>query len=448
MNNTFGLEVEIELKSPLAHGAFTGGATIVPFRRMALHNRDAAVPRGDTRLALERAVWLAGYIWSQRSRNYQWTYQQLAERLTVASYMSTTLADFSQAALDLFHASAPLFGDNAQAYAEVVLGKLAPLTLAVFQHDGLRTAVVALLQASRQSDVSILMDTAAEQFHDLSSAVTHAPVYSGNAMRNGVIRRGAARFLLDTLETRVPLGSFRALFTGGGIAESAEKAINIREVQAFRELMPLYALLGGGFGTNRLLEGTLKCGFAYPLVREAGEMLPVRLREEAQKTSMREIMAVESATRREDAMLLASEYLSSDAPGVESVQNNSMLYQREVMTPGARLYAQHQFLQGTERQVGAYVSGWLDWHARGGFLGGIGQQGHGRADVIVRGRDGDMFLALRQGEEATLSDTARQALAQYQMHLRRNKSTIKDLLLRDSVAQPVSQEELERDEMD
>lgn len=438
----------ITLRSSLAHGAFEAGAIVTPFRREPVLQRDAdGLPRMAAYASLvsdpvqretlrQYAQRLLRIVWQSRSDATQWTYSQLAERVAVASRMKHTLADLVQELLSkLGNAGAPVyFNDDAEFLSGVLAAADSDTLLTLLRSPGERLLIVARMQAESAArfekrplptnQMSLLEQPAADAPAQEPAAfastaapdIALVPVYSGNALRNGVVRRGAARFLLDRFGWRVPLDSFRALFVGGALLRTGDRSLDITQRRQFLDLMPLYGLVGGPFNRSDMVEGSVKAGKAYPLVREALPVLPSGCHPEAWRLPMQSVINTELYSRREDARLAAGDYLRGGAVvgGADGGATSGMLFEREVLIAGARLSSSWVFHASTELQVGAWISGWVQWAQRP-TLGGASQMGHGLADVEYRAGD-EVFLAVTEGA-VTLSAEAQRLFDAYRTHL-------------------------------
>ena len=93
-------------------------------------------------------------------------------------------------------------------------------------------------------------------------------LYSGNSYR-GILRDCAAKYLLDRLGSlAVPLETFHLLFSGGSIGGA--QSLDIDQARLYRKVLPAFSIFGGGVG-NQIMEGKLKIGSMYPLVKSASE---------------------------------------------------------------------------------------------------------------------------------------------------------------------------------
>ena len=445
----------ITLRSSLAHGAFdAAGSTIMPFRREAILQRGTdgeplldpyavmttdPVQREQLRQIAQR---LLRIIWQSRSDGTQWTYAQLAERVAVAVRMKTTLANALAEIARKIGCGETLtyFQDDAEFFTGILASADTSRVLYLLREPGERMLVIARLQASSaarhegrqttpEGQLSMFAtpkDPAVPAFREQAAPyIASVPVYSGNALRNGVVRRGAARYILDHFGWRVPVPSFRSLFVGGSLLRTGDKSIDIQQRRQFLNLMPLYGLLGGPFNRSDMVEGSVKAGKAYPVVQEALPVLPTSLHKEAAMLTMQDIMVTETYSKREDARLAAGDYLSNAVVGGEDGDKTSgMVFEREVLIAGTKLYSRWTFHATQPLQVGAWLSGWVYWAERP-MLGGASQMGHGLADVTYA--NGKSFLSVVDGV-IKLSDEAQVFFDDYRRHLDDKKQAIQVLL--------------------
>lgn len=452
------LHATITLKSSLAHGAFDAGATVIPFRREPVLQRNAdGAPVLDPYASLttdpvrreqlrQYAQRLLRIVWQSKSER-TWSYAQLAERVAVAARMKPVLGDFfMEMLLKMGAGESPIYyQDDAEFVASILAAADSNTLLALLQEPGERLLIVARMQAessarfegrtlkaSANGQMALLgasePDAAPppEPFRTSASPyIPMVPVYSGNAIRNGVIRRHAARFLLDRYGWKLPIDDFRALFVGGSLVRTGEKGMDIDQRRKLLNLMPIYGLLGGAFNTSNMVEGSTKSGKAWPIVREAIPVLPHALHSQADMLAMRSVISTESYSRREDAAMLAGAYIAGQAIVGSSDAHMGMMFEREVLVAGARLWNQWHFYQSTEHQLGAWISAWVKWSERP-VLGGASQHGHGAADVDYR-HAGEPFLAVTDGK-VTMSQNAQRAFDAYQRHLDEHRPAIAALL--------------------
>ena len=450
------LQATITLRSSLAHGAFDSGTIVIPFRREPVLQRgEDGAPVFDPYAALtsdpvqretlrQYAQRLLRIIWQSKS-DRTWTYTQLAERIAVAARMKATLGDFLMEMLQKMGAgeSPTYFQDDAEFVASILAAADSNTLLALLREQGERLLIVARMQAESSArfegrtlrptptgQLTLLAPAAAEQVDAFRTRampyIPMVPVFSGNAIRNGVVRRHAARFLLDRFGWKLDIDHFRALFVGGSLVRTGEKGLDIEQRRKLLDLMPLYGLLGGAFNSSNMVEGTAKSSKAWPIVREAIPVLPHPLRSQAAGLAMQSVIGTESYARREDAALLAGAYIAGQASVGDADAHMGMMFEREVLIAGTTLWNQWHFYQSSEHQLGAWVSAWVKWAERP-VLGGASQHGHGQADVVYRCGD-DLFLSVQDGV-VSLSPQAQAAYDAYQRHLDAHKEAIAVVLL-------------------
>lgn len=479
----------ITLRSSLAHGGFEAAGLVVPFRREAIaqRNDDGSVMlddyafQADDPLQLET---LRGYaqrllriIWQSKSDATQWTYAQLSGRVAMAAMMENDLGGLVNAVITKMGAtSLVFFQDDAEFFSTTLSAMDNVLLLNLLRQPGERLLIIARMQAQSQAryekrdlpqmsngQMSLFAEPEQESAAPLKAKrvpyVPRVPVYSGNALRNGVVRRHAARFILKKFGWYPSIDSFRNLFSGGSLQRTGQKGIDIEARRAIINLMPLYGLFGGGFNQNNMIEGSSKPLKAWPIVREAKPAIHPDFWREADDLGMQDVMSVEAYARREDAALLAGEFLKQQPtngkhPALEdsgNVKNNSMPFEREVMITNTRLYTEWSFWQVAPLQIGAWVSAFVSW-AEWSNLGGAANHGHGQANIEYWLGD-DVFLAVRH-KKLELGAVAADVLKEYEKHLESNRAKLKDFLECSDVAPtesvdiPSLQAAMEAEELD
>ena len=103
-------------------------------------------------------------------------------------------------------------------------------------------------------------------------------VYSGNALRNGILRRRGTAAALDALSLEVNPDVHHTLFAGGRIDGSTANDMDLDK--RIRQLMPWLSVLGtakpaGVFGAKaaQMVHGRLNCGSAYLVCYESAELV-------------------------------------------------------------------------------------------------------------------------------------------------------------------------------
>jgi hypothetical protein len=113
---------------------------------------------------------------------------------------------------------------------------------------------------------------------DLEGNPVSCFVYSGNALRNGILRRRGMASVLDALALQVSPDVHHTLFAGGRIDGSTANDMDLDT--RIRQLMPWLSVLGtakpaGVFGVKnaQMVHGRLAVGSAYLLCYESAELI-------------------------------------------------------------------------------------------------------------------------------------------------------------------------------
>ena len=281
-------------------------------------------------------------------------------------------------------------------------------------------------------------------------------LYSGNSFR-GILRDAAAKYLLDHLGgIAIPVDAFHLLFSGGSIG--GDQSIDIDQARMYRKLLPMFSIFGGGVG-NQIMEGKLKIGSMYPLVRECQRVLPEHLRQDG-APSWKEWTYEKSYTRRDDSKQENfRDYLVSDetvkqlevkekpllgegkAPKkAKEGPATQMRYTVELLAAGAVLYQRVHLQNLTALELGAFVSA-LEEFTKAPYLGGKSGTGHGlceiQYDYFLPGEKESKGKFLHVRENALwLSQPAAEAkqeyddflLRQYNQYLKENAAELQQLL--------------------
>lgn len=459
--NNLTFKIFATLRSTLAHGSFTTAGQVIPFRRENIVQRDEngnillddyAFQSSDPE-QLEQlrayALRLMNIVWQSKS-DTKWTYAQLQDRIANASTMTVNLSEFMNMVLSRMGATTfNFYQDDAEFYDNIISAMDNVLILNLLRQPGERLLLTARMQVASQARHekkelplfrgSLFSDPDGDKpssFKTKRAAyIPKVPVYSGNAFRNGVIRRHAARYILDRFGWYPSLDSFRNMFSGGSLQKTGEKGIDLEARRELIRLMPLYGLLGGSFNQNNMIEGSGKPLKLWPIVAEAKPALHPDLWKQADQLSMNEIMFIEANAAREDALLLAQDYIGNlpDDPknpvyekGTRNLKNKSMPFEREVIIAGTKLYSEWSSFHSEPLQIGAWVSSFVSW-AQWSVLGGVSNHGHGATDIEVFLPDGDMFLSVNH-KILKIGDKANKYLKEYETHLKKHKAELKVLL--------------------
>jgi len=460
MSLNISLDGIYNLEASLAHGAFNkGGGMVNPFRREPLLERNAdGSPRmadyalmsddpEQREVARKFAQRLLRIVWQSRSDRVQWSYAQLADKLGVATAMHDSIGNMVADVIgQLGGGATPTFyQDDGEFFANTLAALDANMLLYLLREPGERMLIVTRMQAESNARYEKReVPTLNGQFslfgefpkkEDIPAmhigrvpSIPKVPVYSGNAIRNGIGRRFAARFILEHFGWYVPMDSFRNLFVGGALVRSGEKGLNVDALRQRNGLMPMYGLFGGPYNSNSMSEGSNKCKKAWPLVREAKTALHPSLHSEAELLSMRDIMAVESYSKREDAAMLVGQFLQDKTVvggGEIEDKTSAMFFETEVMIAGTKLAHQWNLYQTNELELGALISAYSAWSTKP-TLGGMSQRGHGQARLEYRA--GNEFFMGVTGNELKLSAQAQGCFDLYRAHLDKSKKEIQALL--------------------
>ncbi len=227
-------------------------------------------------------------------------------------------------------------------------------------------------------------------------------VYSGNAYR-GQLRDLSAEYMTEKLGglTYNP-DVFYLLFSGGSLGGA--QSVDIDQARMYRRNVPMLSVFGGGVG-NQILTGKIKVGSMYPLVAECQRVLPEGLRD-LNAPSWRQWTFEKSFTRMDDAknenlrkylhgpataallgaeqQLLAGE---TPAPAPEDKKKKKkedppqqMRYTVEMLAAGSALYQRIDLCDLSDLELGAFVSGLVEFSKRP-YIGGKSGSGHGLCEV-------------------------------------------------------------------
>lgn len=269
-------------------------------------------------------------------------------------------------------------------------------------------------------------------------------LYSGNSFR-GILRDMAALYLLNRLGgIAIPLETFHLLFSGGSIG--GPQSVDIDQARAYRKALPALSIFGGGVG-NQIMEGKLKIGSMYPLVKECQRIIPEKYRDE-EAPSWRKWTYEKSYTRRDDSKQenLRKYIADADGPLLPSARQQQaqllgeveepkkkrekdgpatqMRYTVELLAAGAILYQRIYLQDMTDLELGAFVSA-LDEFQKAPYLGGKSGTGHGLCEIEYEwscpGDKGELRGVFLRVAENTLwlSRPAEEAKQEYDDYLKR-----------------------------
>lgn len=207
------------------------------------------------------------------------------------------------------------------------------------------------------------------------------PVITGNSIR-GQIRDAGAAELLNRIGCMVDKETFHVLFSGGNVSGAMKD--DVGRAKAVREAFPLISVLGGALGTM-IMAGKLICGFAYPVCKEARDLIGCE-----SDRSWRELIDEIEFTRTDDAKndKLAARItdVMAETTGTASQQ---MRYAVQYMAAGTQFVQKMQLLpRTTALEIGALLCAIRKWWEDAPRLGGMSGKGFGLfdADLTMDGR--------------------------------------------------------------
>lgn len=292
-----------------------------------------------------------------------------------------------------------------------------------YRLDGLYTLLSALSHIGESVGPDAFL--ACEPVVDTNGNIQETFVYSGNSIR-GILRDAGMKYLLDKLGgVKLPLETFHLLFSGGSLG--GESSVDIDQARLYRKMLPMFSILGGGVG-NQLVQGKVKIGSLYPLVKECQRILPEELRD-PDAPSWKKFSMEKSFTRMDDTkdenkrlylatppeekqLLLAGETKKAK----KDEQKQQMRATVEMMVAGTKLYQRSDLCDLTELELGAWVSAWHEF-SKHPYIGGKSGTGYGLVDVHLTyrepfGENLGTFLAVGEGR-CELSLPAAEAKRQY-----------------------------------
>ncbi len=264
-------------------------------------------------------------------------------------------------------------------------------------------------------------------------SLAHVFCYSGNAWR-GQLRDLMATYLLEHIGSpTIGLEAFHLLYSGGAIG--GQQQTDLGQARAYRRLLPIVALLGGGIG-NQVLPGKARVANAYPLCVEALPALtPVH--DVTTAVSYAALTFEKSFSRMDDAKnphfapflaqsapaLTQGALLSSDEPKLArgDAPAQQMRMTVELVVAGAELYSHIDLLDVTDVELGCLVSG-LHTFSRSPHIGGQANRGHGLVSLettlvdMDTGEVAPQFVSI--ADRCLLSLPAAAAMEAYDQHLR------------------------------
>lgn len=305
-------------------------------------------------------------------------------------------------------------------------------------------------------------------------------VYSGNALRNGVLRRRGTLAAIEELGLYLNPNVHHTLFAGGRI--DGPTASNMELDGKIRQLMPWLSMLGtakpaGVFGEKeaQMVPGRANIGRAYLVCYESAfycyqqfkgslpsdvhtlmdellgakaqmladpftspsqkaiaqfekaksEFLPVlrqKLKSWMELTTTDQTIRLDSTQEPKlQKVLTAGKQLTGDKTSKSQPKSDRMISQDRLIIPGAKMYSRWD-IDATEVEIGWLVEAMLKF-SDSPFLGGKGNRGNGLVSVDIwfeaKEEKGHFMTA---GNSPTLSAVASQKLDAYKSYLESYKA--------------------------
>lgn len=312
---------------------------------------------------------------------------------------------------------------------------------------------------------------------DLEGNPRNCFTYSGNALRNGILRRRGTSSALETLGLEVNPDVHHTLFAGGRIDGSTANDMELDT--RIRQLMPWLSVLGtakpaGVFGTKsaQMVPGRIAVGSAYLVCYESAELIygqfpgilppdtiqsltefldaksglvsnpfdppsleQIRVFNEAKSQHLpylrkalktwTEYLTIDQTTRRDSThdpalqKFLPSEtqaQLIGDSPKREKAKSDQMIASDRLIMAGAKLYSRWD-LNTTAVETGWIVDTLLRF-AESPYLGGKSNRGNGLVTLdfwYQQGDDRGHFLSVATGQQelSPQAQTAHHAYKEY-----------------------------------
>ena len=251
-------------------------------------------------------------------------------------------------------------------------------------------------------------------------------VYQGNAWR-GQLRDLMAIYMLNRIQSQIPLSAFHFLFSGGRIG--GEIKVDIAAMRELRSAAPMVALLGGGVG-NQILPGKTRVSSSIPVCKEAIPRLPEYLHDQAAKVSYRQMTFEQSYSRKDDTKddLLLPHLKSAEmtllegatAKRKEDGPADQMRMTAELVASGCQLFNSIYLMDVSEKELGCFVSA-LAQFAKNPHIGGMANKGHGLVSldyniVFEASSDPEPFVKVSP-DSLLLAESASAAIKVYDGHL-------------------------------
>lgn len=269
---------------------------------------------------------------------------------------------------------------------------------------------------------------------DLEGSPRQCFCYSGNALRNGILRRKGIASAMDALGLKLNPDTHHTMFAGGRIDGSTDSDMELDK--KIRQLLPFLSVLGtakpvGVFGHKKaqMVQGRLNVGSAYlfcyeslrylyqqcPAFIEHGDMIadilktefndPFKVpgdeqRKERQNAianhipflrkhykSWTQYIVVDQTTRRDSLQSPALQPYLQEKPLLvgdaedKKKKSDQMIASDRLIMGGSRLYSRWDF-DGTNIEEGFIYDALLEF-AKAPYLGGKGNRGNGLVSLEV-----------------------------------------------------------------
>jgi hypothetical protein len=271
---------------------------------------------------------------------------------------------------------------------------------------------------------------------DLTGQPRQCFVYSGNALRNGILRRKGVASALDRLNLKVNPDTHHTMFAGGRIDGSTASDMGLDK--KIRQILPWLSVLGtakpvGVFGSNKsqMVQGRINVGSAYLICFESlrylyqqckgflehSDMIKDLIESEFNNPfsepdnnviakrqelinlnipflrkhykSWTEFITIDQTTRRasiKDPLLLPyltqeTNFLEGDKKEEKEKKSDQMIASDRLIMAGSKLYSRWDF-NGTNIEEGFIYDALLEF-AKSPYLGGKGNRGNGLVSIEI-----------------------------------------------------------------
>lgn len=314
-----------------------------------------------------------------------------------------------------------------------------------YSFEGTLTALSSITHNGGQS-FGINAKLRREKFVQLDGRVEEVPTLSGNGLR-GILRdRGMLHMCrslgyganTDGHVNGLTLPAFHFLFSGGSLASTGGKAIDLEAARAIRKLIPLVSVFGGAMG-NAILPGKLKVNKGIPICMETAHLLPERYTG-GNLQSCWDLTQEEMYTRRDDAknlhlrgvldestrqLLEQSETAAQKKAGdiqEDTGQKQQMMYYVETFAAGTRFHWRLILEDPSDLEFEAFVV-CLGEFGKSPFAGGKSATGMGELRMNFDG-----WHKIDSRLEQAADGVQRSLGVAYQKHLQKSALEIRRIL--------------------